>query len=255
MMKKRLIAVINVKNDLVVQSFGYRHYLPLGRIDSFIANFNRWGVDEILVNDIDRSKNEAGPNLELLNKISNLSINTPIIYSGNIETEEDARKALENGADRLVLGNILFKKPEKIKNISNAVGTQAIILSLCIKFKKNQLFTYDYIKKKYHIFNNEMIIELQDNISEFLIIDNINEGNKKSFEIEILNKILKKKIMKSLILFGGISSPNQIKKMVKNKKVAAIAVGNFLSYQEHAYQKILYELKNNNFKKPYYENK
>ena len=252
-MKKRLIAVINIKNNLVVQSYGYKHYLPLGSIESFIPNFDRWGVDEILVNDLNRSKNETGPNIKLLNRISNLKINTPIIYSGNIDNETDAQKAIQNGADRIVLGNIFFKNPEKIVDISKTIGTQAIILSVCFELKKNQLLIYNYIKKKLYEFSDEDFIKLQSYISEFLIIDNINEGYEKSFNMKILNKICKKNFMKSLIVFGGISSSNQINKIIKNKSVVAVGIGNFLSYKELAYQKILSKLKKNNFRNPYYE--
>ena len=52
-MKKRIIAGITLKNNLVVQSISYKKYLPLGKVEYFIKNLNRWGVDEILIRDID----------------------------------------------------------------------------------------------------------------------------------------------------------------------------------------------------------
>ena len=41
-----------------------------------------------------------------------------------------------------------------------------------------------------------------------------------------------------LIAFGGISNTDQIKGLLARPNVAAVAVGNFLSYREHAIQQL-----------------
>ena len=56
MIKKRIIGTVVVKNGIAVQSFSYGKYLPLGKPEIIIKNLDRWGVDEILINVIDRSK-------------------------------------------------------------------------------------------------------------------------------------------------------------------------------------------------------
>ena len=73
MKKKRLSALIVVKNNIAVQSFNYNSYLPIGRPDVLIENYDRWGVDEIIVLVIDRTKNNLGPDFKLLEKISELN--------------------------------------------------------------------------------------------------------------------------------------------------------------------------------------
>ena len=41
----------------------------------------------------------------------------------------------------------------------------------------------------------------------------------------------------SIIAFGGISNPEQMRTLLDRNEVAAVAAGNFLSYHEHAIQK------------------
>ena len=72
MLKKRIIGVITVLNGLAVQSFGYKSYLPIGNPKYLAENLDHWGVDEILLLDIKRSEKKQGPNLQLLNEVSNL---------------------------------------------------------------------------------------------------------------------------------------------------------------------------------------
>ena len=60
MLRKRLIAVVTVLDGLAVQSFGYQRYLPLGKPECLVENLDRWGVDEIFVQVIDRSARNLG---------------------------------------------------------------------------------------------------------------------------------------------------------------------------------------------------
>ena len=252
-MKKRILGVLNIKDNNVVQSFGYSKFLPQGRIEDFVENLNRWGVDEILVNDIDRSKKSLGPNIELLSKISNLKINTPIIYAGNINNAEDAINTIKNGADRIVLGNLFFKNFDEIKNISNALGSQALIVSLSLIVKNNQIYMNNYVNKKVFKFDKRKILLLKKYVSELLLIDTKNEGYEKSFNQNLLKKMIKMKLGIPKILFGGINDSGQITKLTYSKNVSAIAIGNFLSYKEHAYQKIIAKFLNKKFIREFYE--
>ena len=70
MIKKRLIGVVTIRNGIAVQSFSYKKYLPIGNPLCVIQNLDRWGVDEILIQVIDRSINQLGPDFSLLNKLT-----------------------------------------------------------------------------------------------------------------------------------------------------------------------------------------
>ena len=43
MIKKRLTGIVTIRNGLVVQSFGYNQYLPIGKPKVVIENLDRWG--------------------------------------------------------------------------------------------------------------------------------------------------------------------------------------------------------------------
>jgi len=70
MLRKRLVGVVTVRRGRAVQSFGYGRWLPLGRPEVLVENLDRWGVDEILLQCIDRSAQQLGPDLALLIKAS-----------------------------------------------------------------------------------------------------------------------------------------------------------------------------------------
>ena len=58
---KRLIALITLKGDLVVQSYCFNRYLPVEKLNFALENLCRWNVDEIFINVIDNSIKNIGP--------------------------------------------------------------------------------------------------------------------------------------------------------------------------------------------------
>ena len=130
MIKKRISASVIVKSNRVVQSISYRKYLPIGSIEPVVENLDRWGVDEIIIFDIDRSKNNLGPNYDLIKAISSIPISTPLAYAGGINNYKDAIRVISSGSERVILDSLFFKNPKNIKNISNAIGSQALLLAL-----------------------------------------------------------------------------------------------------------------------------
>tara|TARA_Y100000294_G_scaffold78687_1_gene74018 strand:+ start:136 stop:900 length:765 start_codon:yes stop_codon:yes gene_type:complete len=251
MIKKRLIGAVVVKDGIAVQSFSYDKYLPLGKPEVIIKNLDRWGVDEILINVIDRSKNNQNPDFDLLKKIQKMNITTSLIYGGGISNLKNANQVINLGADRILIETAVLTKYKDIQDISLFLGSQALVLSLPVILKKKIIKYFNYRNKKIEDLSKNINLSIKDNLfSEIMIIDPIGDGFKDRFD-ETLIKDLDFNL--PLICFGGIHSNLKINKIFKtNPKVNAIAVGNSLNYKEHAVQKIKEKTKNKKFRKSIY---
>ncbi|MEY8198645.1 MAG: HisA/HisF-related TIM barrel protein [Colwellia sp.] len=235
MLKKRLIGVITVKNGYAVQSFGYNKYLPLGDPCVLVENLDRWGVDEIILQCIDRSSNKLGPDLALLERISSEGRATPLVYSGGINSEKSAVSAIQAGADRVCIDSLLHDSPQSIEGISNRLGAQALIASLPVSYDTEGFKWLDYRTGKLKDLDGQVVELLQNKIiSEAFVIDWKNEGYKSQFDMQLLSKFPFINI--PLIAFGGLSEPEQLKEALLLPNVTAVAIGNFLAYSEHAVQ-------------------
>lgn len=240
MVKKRIIGTVTVIKNLAVQSIGYSKYLPLGKPEVLVENLDRWSVDEIIVNCPDRSRMNLGPNFQVLESIVQMGISTPLIYSGGIRHLEDVIKILKLGTDRICIDNLAQNNKEECKKISRAVGNQAVIAALPLRIENETLMHYHYLKQEEKkIDHSDIENMLSDWASEILVIDWKNEGKDASFDQRLVEKILVKQ--KKFIVFGGISKVIQIRELLRQDKVSAVAIGNSLTYTEHA----IYNLKSN----------
>ena len=239
MLKKRLVGVITVRDGLAVQSFGYSSYLPIGRPECVVENFDRWGIDEILLQVIDRSKEgmKLGCDLDLLRRIGKMGIGSPLIYGGGIDSVEDALRAVEAGADRVLLDSLLVDKPDDVALISHSLGAQAVIGSIPVLLRGDQIERFDHRTRASMPFPDRSLQLLESGlVSEALVVDCLHEGIHDSFDQELISAFPVSTL--PLIAFGGISSPDQMIALLGSKAVSAVAVGNSLNYREHAVQRL-----------------
>lgn len=235
MIKKRLIGVVTVKDGWAVQSFGYKRYLPLGRPEILVENLDRWGADEILVQSIDRSRRELGPDLALLERIGKMGLSTPLIYAGGIRNVDDGHAVVQAAADRICIDALLHENLGSINKLAEHLGAQAIIAGLPLSREGAELRWLDYRNRK----SKTLPLDLQNAlvegmISEVFISDWKNEGRPGGFDMRLLCDFPVSGI--PLIAFGGLSEASQLQEVLQLPQVAAVAVGNFLSYTEHALQ-------------------
>lgn len=252
MLKKRIIGVVTVKDGWAVQSMGYKRYLPLGRPECLVENLDHWGADEILLQVIDRSSDGLGPDFDLLARIAKLGLGTPLIYGGGIRTVEDGINAVQNGADRLVVDALLLDEPKIIRKLSESLGAQAIIGAMPMRIDSGEVRHMNYRNGAITSLPSSCMGLMQDaTISEMLLIDCVNEGHDGSFDERLVENFPFEEI--PLILFGGISKPSQMRQLLQRKNVAAVAIGNFLSYREHAIQNFKEMLGTTSLRSPTYQ--
>ena len=109
-----MVGVITVKDGWAVQSFGYRRYLPLGHPECVAENLDRWGVDEILVVSIDRTRRGIGPDLDLVRRIAGLGLATPLAYGGGIRCVADAGDIIQAGTERICIDALMRRDADAV---------------------------------------------------------------------------------------------------------------------------------------------
>ena len=234
MLKKRLIGVVTVRNGWAVQSFGYRRYLPLGRPECLVENLDAWGADEILVQVIDRSVHDRGPDFKLLVRLGRLGLKSPLIYGGGIASADHAVSAIQSGADRLTIDQALHRDPNQVREMSARLGAQALIAAIPVRFA-DRVLRYDYLTRQcLHFDENIKELIAERVVSEMMLIDWQNEGGLTNFQPAWLGELPCPDV--PLILFGGFTNPTLTRRFLEHPTVAAMAVGNLFSYREHAYQ-------------------
>lgn len=254
MLKKRLIGVVTLKNGRAVQSIGYKRWLPLGSAECLVENLDRWGADEILVLSIDRTKQCLGPDFKLIERLGALGLCTPISYGGGIRSTEDAIQVVHAGADRIVIDGMLHHNPQILHGLAQKLGAQAVIAALPLSIKDDNLLWLDYARnEEVPLTGNTLDLIAGRNVSELLVIDWRNEGQVGNFDMRLLDKFPESLTHLPRIAFGGIGIQTQCKSLLQRNDICGVALGNLLSYREHALQACKEHLQSEILRVPEYE--
>jgi imidazole glycerol-phosphate synthase subunit HisF len=233
MLRKRLLGAVVVRQGWAVQSFGYRHWLPLGKPECLVENLDRWGADGIVVLVIDRGN--QGPDLELIERLGALGLSTPLTYGGGLATEAHARAAVKAGAERLVLDAVLSHNPQAVGAMASAVGVQALVAALPLQqSREGEVLHLQYRTGKSAALAtpiHELIAA--EEVSEALVIDAAGEGNGQGFN-PVLLKAVEAQTGLPLLAFGGLARAEQIRPLLGRSQLAGVVVGNALNYREHS---------------------
>lgn len=234
MLKKRLIAIILTKGPLIVQSYGFKKYLPLGNVKTAIEFFVNWDVDEIILVDIDASKKQQLIDIKLI-KWALDECFIPITVGGGIKTIKDVRNIIKYGADKICINSIIRKNPEFVKQCSDIYGSQCITVSLDV-IKENGLYKiYDYLKKETINEDPRKFAEKIEYLGAGEILLNFvnRDGSAQGYDLKLL-EMVSATVSIPVIAVGGAGKPKHLSEGILIGNVQAVAAANMFQHTEHS---------------------
>lgn len=108
-----------------------RHRSPIyvGDPVNAVRIFNEKGADELIVLDIDASKQQRGPNLDLIQRIAEECF-MPLTYGGGISSSQQAAEVLRLGVEKVSVQNAAMKHPGLIRELADQFGSQSVVVSV-----------------------------------------------------------------------------------------------------------------------------
>jgi len=231
LLKKRLIATILLKNKYVVQSISFNKFLPIGSLEIVLQFLEKWDIDEVIILDLDASKNKRTINFNLL-KSSSRKIFVPLTVGGGISSFDDAKNAFHNGADKVSINSSFLSNNNFIQQVVNDFGSQSVILSADVRIENNAEYYVYANSGKNKIISLKKWIKQAENLGagELLINSIINDGMKNGYDTCLYQKITELTKL-PIIALGGAGSIDDFREAYQTGHANGIAAGSFFVYQ------------------------
>lgn len=235
MLKKRIIACLVVRDGMVVQSIGFRHYLPVGTIRVSVEFLNSWGVDEIVLVDITAGRRGQGPNLPMAAEASKKCF-VPLAVGGGIRSVEDVRHLIHSGADKVVINRSAVTRPQLISEAAEVFGCQCIVVS--IDAKRTSSGAYEVFVDSGAtptgldpVSHARRVAEL--GAGEIFINSMDRDGSKQGYDLDLVRRV-SNEISIPVIVCGGVGHPEHFGEGLRAGNVSAVAAANFFHFSEHS---------------------
>lgn len=234
MLRPRIGAGLFLKNGTVVQSIGFNRYLPVGKPEIAVEYLNRWGIDEIVVLDLDATRNGTTFSPNLL-KLFSAKCFTPMAIGGGISNLKQIESLLKSGADKVSLNSSFRKNPKFVTEAAKAFGQQCIVVSIdAIRTRDGKYAIYDYIGSNNEGSLIEWVKKAEDAGTGEILVQSVDQDGKRTgFEIP-LYQTLSKQVKVPLLAMGGAGTPAHFQELLTKAQVQAAFAGNFFHYTEHS---------------------
>ena len=140
MLARRIIPCLDVRDGVVVKGVQFRNHEVMGDIVPMAQRYAEAGADELVFYDITASSDARVVDKSWVSRVAAV-IDIPFCVAGGIKSVDDARRILENGADKVSVNSPALARPELIQELEAAFGRQCVVIGIDSYFnKENQRY-------------------------------------------------------------------------------------------------------------------
>lgn len=236
MLKHRIVPTILYNSKLMVEK--PRNFQRPGRnicpLKQTVLNMNNRMVDELILIDIDATKEDRTPYFDKLEEFTK-ELYCPVTLGGGVATLQDINKLLKIGADKVCIKSAL-KDKDFIKAAAQTFGSQALVASVDVSRKyiprggRDRDIVVHYLEYDDTPLN-DYLQELEElGIGEILLTSVERDGNRRGYDCEMI-KQASRSIRLPLIANGGCGSYTDMYNALLHG-ADAIAIGSLFLFSE-----------------------
>ncbi len=231
MLRSRIIPVLLIQNKGLVKTCKFKDPVYLGDPVNAIKIFNEKEVDELVILDIEASRNDRGIDWNMLNRLNREAF-MPLGYGGGIKNIDDIQKIIKLGYEKVIINTSVIENQDLLKEAATIIGSQSLVV--CVDVKKNTSGTfkiYNHCNRKITNLNPvEYIKTLESAGAGEVIVQSVEkDGTYEGYEISFL-KELSQLVKIPVIALGGAGSLADIRKILKTDVSAAAAGSIFVFF-------------------------
>ena len=190
MLKKRIIPCLDIKDGRVVKGVQFLELKDVGNPVALASFYSKNGADELVFLDISATLEKRKTLAEMVTQLSK-EINIPFTVGGGIQSVDDARLLLQSGADKISVNSAAVLNPGLITQISDAFGSQSLVVAIDIKKVENDWIVFiNGGTKSTGILAVKWAKKVEElGAGEILLTSMNNDGLKYGFALAITNAI------------------------------------------------------------------
>ena len=234
MLSHRVIPCLLVSQGGLVKTRQFKQPKYVGDPINAVRIFNDKEVDELMVLDIDASKEGRGPNFELVEELAGECF-MPLCYGGGIRTADEARQLFSLGVEKVCLQSAVLRDPSIVREIADRSGEQSVVVSIDVKRGRDgqsQAYSAAGISLPTTDWRELMKRALEMGAGEIVLNSVDRDGTLSGYDLELIAEASPLSEA-PIIALGGAGSPGDFRAAVDAGASAVAAGAYFVFYGPH----------------------
>lgn len=235
MYRARVIPCLLVRGNGLVKTRKFKEPVYIGDPINAMRIFSDKEVDELVVLDIDASREGREPNYALIEEMAGEAF-MPVAYGGGIRTIEQVRRLIRSGIEKVVINSAAIESTDVIRQAADMFGSQAVVGAVDVK--KALFGGYRVIAKSGTV---EAKIGLDEHIQRLvsagvgeIFLNNVDhDGMMAGYDLKLLRNITQK-VNVPVVACGGAGTVEHLSQAVIEGGASAVAAGSmFVFHGKH----------------------
>jgi imidazole glycerol-phosphate synthase subunit HisF len=231
----RLIPCLLLRGNGLVKTKKFKDSVYVGDPVNAVRIFSEKEVDELVILDIDATREGREPNYELIAEIAGECF-MPIAYGGGISTVAQARKLIRCGIEKVVINSASVDSTGFIREIADVFGSQAVVGSIDARktlFGGHRVFVKSgTIETKLKPEDHAAAL-VQAGVGEILLNSIDCDGQMQGYDIELIKKV-SARVNVPVVACGGAGTLDHMRSAMSQGGASAVAAGSmFVFYGKH----------------------
>ncbi|MGN7613348.1 imidazole glycerol phosphate synthase subunit HisF [Magnetococcales bacterium HHB-1] len=253
MLAKRIIPCLDVKAGRVVKGVQFVGLKDAGDPVEAARRYDEEGADELTFLDITASHEQRDIILDVVRRTAE-QVFIPLTVGGGVRVNEDIRRLLNAGADKVGINTAAVFRPEFVKEASRQFGSQCIVVAIDAKCVEKddqdnpirwEIFTHGG-RKPTGIDAIEWAKKMEDyGAGEILLTSMDRDGTKIGYEL-ILTRTIVDNVTIPVIASGGVGNKKHLLEGLTKGKADAVLAASIFHFQEYSIPEVKNYLAENN---------
>ncbi len=206
MLRTRVIPVVLIDGYSVVKTINFDERRNQGNPITVARIYNTRNVDELILLDIDASKDGRSIDLFTIEEIASECF-MPLTVGGGISSLEDIKLVLARGADKVSINSAAIENPDLIVEASRKYGAQCIVASVDVKKEGDDYLVYSKGSVK-DMDAFEWIRKLESLGAGEILLNSVDlDGTMSGVDLDLIG-MARNDLGVPLIYCGGVKSPS-----------------------------------------------
>lgn len=231
MRRIRVIPVLLLQQGGLVKTIQFKRPTYIGDPINAVKIFNEKEVDEIVLLDIDTTKQNLEPDYEKIQDICSEAF-MPFAYGGGIKNIDQVKRLFQIGIEKIIINTQAFYYPKLIDQAALIFGSQSIVVS--IDAKKNLFGKYTVRVNSGTKDTKETPEQYAIKMAEYgageIVLTSIDqEGTRKGYDVNLIQSVAQV-VNIPVVANGGASAVESFLPAIE-AGASAVAAGSMFVYQ------------------------
>jgi cyclase len=233
MLRPRITPCLLVSGGGLVKTVRFREGKYVGDPINAVKIFNEKEADELIVLDIDASREGVEPDFRLIAQFA-VECRMPLCYGGGIKTVEQAKRIIGLGVEKVALSAAAVENPQTVSAIAQEVGNQSVVVVFDVRqsagARTYEVWTHNGRRKADQLLA-ESIAEMEQRGAGEIVVNSIdNDGVMKGYDLA-LARLVRESTSLPMTVLGGAGSLDDIGRLISTCGVVGAAAGSLFVFK------------------------